>query len=237
MLENTIIARRPEISRRNVLIGGGMLAVLPGTLLPTAAHAASFAAGLPVPPSGRLGFGIIRKGSRLGSHVLTFSGQGNRLTVQAEVSLIYKLLGITLYHYSHHCTETWEGGQVVAVDSHTDDNGTPWHLSARRETAGLVVEANGTTLYTAPANAMPATHWNQRQLDGPWINTESGKLLHPHVAPAGAETIPAVGGRLLDARRFGISGEVQLVMWYDRLGWAGLSFDRGGSSIRYERQA
>jgi hypothetical protein len=34
-----------------------------------------------------------------------------------------------------------------------------------------------------------------------------------------------------------LSGEVQMVMWYDRVGWAGLSFNRGGAPIRYERQA
>lgn len=219
------------IARRELLIGGGALALLPA-MQPSLAHAAQ-----PVPPTDRLGFDILRKGSPLGSHVLTFATQANRLTVKVEVSLIYKLLGITLYHYAHHCTEVWDGGQIVALDSQTDDNGTPGRLTARREAAGLVVEATGIQRYTAPANALPATHWNQHELDGPWINTQNGKLLRPHVAPAGAETIPAVGGRSLNARRFDLSGDVQMVMWYDRLGWAGLSFNRGGAPIRYERQA
>lgn len=221
------------IARRGVLIGGGACALLSGGLIASAAVAAV----LPVPPSGRLGFDIMRKGTRLGSHTLAFTTQANRLTVQSEVSLIYKLLGITLYHYKHHCIEIWDGGQVVAIDSRTDDNGTPFQLSARRETGGLVVNATGTPRYTAPANALPASHWNQRELDGPWINTQNGKLLRPHVTPGSEETIPAAGGRSLTARRFDLSGEVQMAMWYDRLGWAGLSFDRGGSAIRYERQA
>ncbi len=220
------------IARRELLIGGGALTLLPGLLLPAAARAAP-----PPPPGDRLGFDILRKGSPLGHHVLTFATAGNRLTVKVEVSLLYKLLGITLFHYSHHCTEVWDGGEVVALDSRTDDNGMPRQLTARRGAGGLVVEATGTPRYTAPANALPATHWNQHELDGPWINTENGKLLRPHVAPAGTETIPAAGGRSLNARRFDLSGEVQMVMWYDRIGWAGLSFDRGGATIRYERQA
>ena len=218
--------------RRQVLIGGTMAVLLPDLLLPASGHAA-----LPVPPSGRLGFDILRKGSRLGSHELTFAQQGDRLTVQAEVNLIYKLLGITLYHYSHHCTETWEGGQVVALETRTDDNGKPHHLSARRTSAGLEVQASDTPRYVAPANALPATHWNQHELDGPWINTQDGRLFHPRVNPEGTEAISAAGGRKIEARRYDVSGDVQMVMWYDRVGWAGLSFERGGSPIRYERRA
>lgn len=216
--------------RRELLIGGGS-AVLAG-LLPAAARAA-----MPVPPGDRLGFDILRKGSPLGSHVLTFTSAGDRLTVKVAVGLTYKLLGITLYHYTHHCTEVWDGGEVVALDSRTDDNGKPCALTARREAGGLVVEATGMARYTAPANALPATHWNQRELDGPWINTQDGKLLRPRVAPGGAETIPAAHGRSLNARRFDLSGDVQMAMWYDRVGWAGLSFVRSGSPVRYERQA
>jgi hypothetical protein len=220
------------ISRRQVVIGGAALMLLPNLLIPTGAYAA-----LPVPPSGRLGFNILRKGSPLGSHELTFSQQGDKLTVQIEVHLLYKLLGLTLYHYTHHCTESWESGQVVALDSRTDDNGTPHHMSARRGPPGLVVQGSDAPRYTAPANAMPATHWNQHELDGPWINTQDGKLVHPRVSPAGSETIPAAGGRKIEARRYNLTGDVQMAMWYDRLGWAGLSFERGGSPIRYERRA
>lgn len=228
------------MARRDLLIGGVASALLPTMLLPSVARAAALSgagAGLAVPPGGRLGFDILRKGSPLGSHMLTFASAGDRLTVKVEVNLVYRLLGMTLYRYAHHCTEIWDSGQVVALDSRTDDNGKPAQLTARRQAGGLVVEATGMPRYTAPANSLPATHWNQHELDGPWINTQTGKLLRPHVAPGGTENIPAAQGRTLNARRFDLSGEVQMVMWYDRIGWAGLSFTRDGTPIRYERQA
>jgi hypothetical protein len=220
------------LARRELLIGGvmggGALALLPSPLR---------AAALPVPLGNRLGFDVLRKGSQLGTHVVSFAQAGNRLTVHVEVSLIYKLLGITIYHYTHHCTESWEGSEVVTLDCRTNDNGTAYEVSAKREAGGLVVQASGQPRYTAPAGALPATHWNQRELDGPWINTQNGKLARPRVTAAGNETIPAAGGRALTARRFDLSGDVKMAMWYDRQGWAGLSFDRGGAPIRYERQA
>ena len=218
--------------RREILIGGALLATLP------ALPARAAAAGLPVPTGNRLRFDITRKGSKLGTHELSFGPGTDGLTVHVAVELAYKILGVTLYHYTHRATEIWAGDQVVAVQSATNDNGDQYSVTARRGPAGLAVQGTKAPRYIAPANALPATHWNQRELDGPWINTQDGRLMRPKVTAEHVETIPAGGGRSLSARRFNLSGEVQLDMWYDdRLGWSGLSFTKGGALIRYERQA
>ena len=125
----------------------------------------------------------------------------------------------------------------MSLESRTNDNGKPFHIIASRGPAGLSVQADGAARYVAPANALPATHWNQRQLSGPWINTQTGQLMRPRVVPGGVEKIVAAGGALLEARRYELTGDAQLSMWYDKVGWAGLSFNKGGTLIRYERQA
>jgi hypothetical protein len=215
------------LDRRQMMIGGSLMAVLPFPL-----HAA-----LPVPADNRLCFDIVRKGSTLGTHEVTFAMSGDRLTVTVAVNLVYKILGVTLYRYTHRATEIWEDGRVIALHTTTDDNGEKYQVSGKRGGTGLVIEGTKAPRYTAPANALPATHWNQSELDGPWINTQDGRLMHPKVTPGKIETIPADGGRKVIARRFSLSGDVQLDMWYDdRLGWTGLRFSRGGSVIRYERQ-
>lgn len=216
------------IDRRQMLAGG-----LAFTALPTIARAA-----LPIPPGNRLGFDIVRKGSTLGTHALTFTPSIDGVVVHVVVDLVYKIMGLTLYHYAHRATETWAGGQIVALETSTDDNGTKYDLNGRREGASLVIQGNRTARYVAPADAMPATHWNRRELDGPWINTQDGKLLHPHVAPGATETIPAANGATARGRRYALTGDAQLDMWYDdHLGWTGLSFVKSGTAVRYERQA
>ena len=215
------------IARRQLLLAGGALALAPAALR---------AAPPPVPPGDRLAFDVLLKAKKMGTHVIGFTQAGDRLGVHVEVALAYRLLGITLYRYSHRCNESWEGDEMVAADSHTDDNGKLYAMSVRRGAGGLIVEGSDNLRYTAPASAVLSTHWNQRELDAPWINPQDGKLLHPRVAAAGSETIPAVGGRSLSARRFNLSGDVDMSIWYDRVGWAGIAFSRDGSAVRYERQ-
>ncbi|WP_206240199.1 DUF6134 family protein [Novosphingobium terrae] len=215
------------IDRRGMLAGAAALTIVPQTLR----------AALQVPLANRLGFDILRSGKKLGTHILTFEPGNGTLTVRVMVELAFKIAGITLYHYRHEAIERWEGERVVALDTQTDDNGTAHRVTARREGNVLMVEADKLARYAAPADALPATHWNRRELDGPWINTQDGKILRPHVAAQGIESIPAAGGATLHARRYALTGDVKLDMFYDdRQGWAGLSFVKGGAPVRYERQ-
>jgi len=215
------------IERRGVLLGGAMLAGMPAMLR----------AALPV-PGDRLGFDIIRKGVKLGTHQLTFERSGDTLTVQAAVDLVLKIGFITVYRYSHHATERWVGDQIVALQTNSSDNGTPNQVSGRRDASGLVIEGTKAPRYVAPANALPAMHWNRRELDGPLINVQDGRLMHPKVAPIGSDMIPTAAGAQIRANHYTLTGDVQLDMWYDaRPSWAGLSFKvMDGSTIRYERQ-
>jgi hypothetical protein len=215
------------IDRRELFMAGGALA-----LVPAAARAA-----LPIPPGNRLGFDILRKGSKLGTHMLSFHAAGDLLTVEILVEIIFKIGPITLYHYTHRATERWQGDQVIGIEAHTDDNGTKSQVVARRDEPGFAVEGPKSGRYVAPPNAMPATHWNRRELEGPWINTQDGRLMRPHVASLGIDNAPTTAGGNLPARHFKLTGDVQMDMWYDdRLGWAGLSFVMGGAPIQYLRQ-
>lgn len=216
------------IDRREMLVGGAMLAALPG-----AARAA-----LPIPAGDRLGFDIIRKGSRLGAHVLTFERSGNDLTVRVAMELVVKAAFITLYRYRHSAVEHWSGDQVVALETATDDGGTKYVVTGKRTPAGLVIEATGRPRFVAPADASPATHWNRHQLDGPWINTQDGKIFRPKVVLAGSEAIATARAGPVKANRYQLSGDVAMALWYDaRPSWAGLSFTgKDGTEIRYVRQ-
>ncbi len=215
------------IERRGVVMGGAMLAAMPSMLR----------AALPV-PGDRLGFDIIRKGTKLGTHQLSFERRGDALTVQVAADLVVKIGFITLYRFSHHATEHWLGDQLVALQTTTSDNGTAQQVSGHRDATGFVVEGSKAQRYVAPANALPATHWNRRELDGPLINAQDGRLMRPRIAPIGSDMIPTASGAPIRANHYALSGDLQLDMWYDpRPSWAGLSFKApDGSTIRYERQ-
>jgi hypothetical protein len=216
------------IVRRDMLVGGALLAALPSVSR----------AALPVPTGNRLGFDIIRNGKRLGAHVLTFERDDDSLVVRVSVELVVKAAFITLYRYRHSAIERWAGDKVVELETSTDDHGKKFAVTGRRDGRGLVIEGTGTPRYVAPANALPATHWNRRQLDGPWINTQDGKLARPRVTRQGADDIQTARAGFLRATHFALSGDVEFDLWYDNQpSWAGLRFKgKDGSLIRYERQ-
>lgn len=216
------------IDRRDVLLGGVALVAIPSPGL----------AALPVPPGNRLGFDIIRNGSKIGTQVLTFERSANGLTINVVAQMAVKIAFITVYRYNLRVTERWVGDQVVSLDSTTNDNGTKYTVKARRDASGFVVEGSATPRYIAPANALPATHWNRRQLDGPWINPQDGKLTHPTVTKSGVESVPTTLGKPVTAQKFVLGGDIQWDMWYDQTpAWAGLlAKQKDGSQIRYLRQ-
>jgi hypothetical protein len=191
-----------------------------------------------VPPGDALSFQVIREGSVIGAHTLNFDrSDPYGLVVRVSVDLSVGIGPIKLFRYKHRATETWKNGQVVSVVSETDDNGKHVWVRALRDSAGLVVEASETARYVAPDDALPATHWNRKMLDGPLINTQTGQLMRPHVTHEGEDRIPTAEGREIEADHFAMNGDASLDTWYDTASiWAGIMFKAAdGSQVRYER--
>jgi len=216
------------IARRELL--GGALALM----VPVPALATS----LPLPPGNRLGFDVWRGSRQLGTHDLVFHPTPDGVLVDVAVDIAFRLGPITLYHYSHQAHERWIDGQVAQISTMTNDNGTRYRVEGRRDARGLTVAPGGHAAYLAPTDALPATHWNHRELDGAWINTQNGELIRPHVAPEGTIMVETAGGKPLRVRRYALTGPVDLTMWYDEAQvWAGLSFVKAGADVRYVRRS
>ena len=221
------------IGRRSLIVGGGAFLCARQLRADTAANPGL----LSTPPGKSLAFAVMRKGSKIGEHMLTFDGDGNNLTVHVAVELKVGVGFITLFRYKHSATEMWQNGQLVALDTVTNDDGTPNKVTGRASTAGFQVEGTKARLYTAPPDALPATHWNHKVLNVPWINTQDGRLLRPKITPMGPDLIPVASGAKIQADHFALSGDAILETYYDSgSNWAGLNFKAGdGSLILYER--
>ncbi len=225
------------LGRRNLVIGGGAFICLRPAL--AFAEAAAQSSLLSPPPGKALGFAVVRKGSKIGEHLLTFDDAGNgNLTIHVAVQLKVGIGPIALFRYTHNATETWKNAQLVSLETQTNDDGKPYKVTGRKSPdAGFLVEGTKAPLYTAPENALPATHWNRKMLDGPMINTQDGRLMHPTITPIGKDAIPVATGARITANHFSLTGDAVLDTWYDdTANWAGLSFKAGdGSDVVYER--
>lgn len=218
------------IDRRTLLLGAGLAST-------TTIGMAEASSALPVPPLGRLGFRIMRQGSRIGEHHSTFERKGDALTIRAEAEIIVRLMGISVFRYAHHATEQWQGGEFATLQTKTNDDGTSYWVDAERAGSGLVVSGSAQNRYVAPAEALPMTHWNRSQVRLPKINPQKGDLLRPAVIDRGIEQVAVASGGTIAARRYQFTGQAILDVWYDADGyWAALAFLGGDQSrITLER--
>lgn len=213
------------IGRRTLLLAGA------------AAVARKAAAALPVPPDNELAFRLIRHGSDIGRHILTFERQGDVLTVRAAVDARLSFLSITIARYTHRAVETWQGETLVGLTAETNKNGQHQWMNARRTSEGLVVLGSQTARYIAPEPAIGVSYWNKRMLNGPMISLDDGVLVRPKVAELRPEAIPLASGTTIPAEHYNLSGAFSADVWYDRTNtWAALAVTiSDGSEVHYER--
>ena len=181
-------------------------------------------------------FAILRDGAPVGTHRLTFERAARRTVVRVGDRHRRQLRPLTVYRFAQRVAETWTGDGFFAIDSHTDDNGTPAWMHAERD-------ASGSCRWPAAAprpmprrpGALASTYWNPAILGVPVISSQDGQL---HRArgdrrPGGAG---ARGRRLVLARRSEMRGDPDLEIWYDlHARWAHLRLRRYGSVITYLR--
>ena len=194
-------------------------------------------AALPVPADNELAFRLIRHGSEIGRHTLTFERQGDRLNVHIAVDAQITLFSIPIAHYTHRAVETWQGDTLVGLSGQTNKNGDHEWINARRTDEGLVVLGSKTARYVAPPQAIGITYWNKRMLNGPMISMDDGVLVRTKVAEVRTEAIPVASGGHIPAEHYNISGVFNVDVWYDHTDmWASLALNiSDGSEVRYER--
>jgi hypothetical protein len=223
------------ISRRGLVAAAAMASLLPGDATQAATLARS---ALPVPPGGMIAFRLRRRGDVIGSHILSFLQQGTALVVSIAVDILIKFLGIPVYRYSHRASERWLGDQFMSIESRTDLDGLPRRMHAIRQAHGLVVEGSRAESYVAPSTALPATYWNQAMLGRKLINAEDGRLMSVTVTEGKEEEpVPRAFGQNQLARRYSITGDLDLDIWYDDAGqWAHLERITYGAPVSYEKR-
>lgn len=196
------------IGRRQLLTAGV------GLLIPTAALAA---------PPPRLAFAVFRNGTKVGEHVMAFSGNDDARTVSTDVNMVVKVGPVPVYRYKHTAVEKWVDGKFVSIETTTNGNGKVYRASGRAM-GGHVAIVGPTGASRAPADAVPLSHWNQANFGRPLFNQQEGKMLK-------------VTCTKVKPGHWQVRGEAEIDDFYDASGnWMAL---RGkledGSRLEYKR--
>jgi len=205
-----------------------LLRALPAVLaVPAVARAAE--------PRAPITFTVLRGGSPIGTHRVDFLRGGDEPVVEIAIDLAVRLVGLTLYSYTHRAREEWGGGMLRRLDARTDDNGTGTELRARASNGGLAVEGSGGT-FLAPPDTKPTSYWleamtRRTQL----LDTQRGVLIDVAARETGRERA-RIAGRDLEMRVYEVTGDLNSRLGYAENGeWVDLEFVARGARIRYRR--
>ena len=195
-------------TRRGLLLAGG------GTLaLATLGRAAGATGAVPAPP-GDLGFDVFRSGDHIGSHTIRFDRDGDAVSVAIDIELAVTVLFVTVFRYAHTNRETWQGGRLERIRTRTDNNGEALCVDGERQGDRLKVEASAGR-YELPPDVIPTSYWNYGTVDrSRLLNSQKGTPMDVRVAAGAVETVPGDGG-VIEARRYAMSGDLELDLWYD----------------------
>ncbi len=176
-------------------------------------------------------FDIMRKGERIGYHVVQARETPAGLAVETRIELKVKFGPLPLYRYRHVALEVWRDGELQSISSKTNDNGERAFLEARRENGVLIVDGaayNG----PAPIDAMPASYWNRAVVSARTVlNTQNGEIITVETSRLG-ETAAPFGGA---GEQYRVVGTVALDVWYDGENWVGFDCVVDGEELTYRR--
>ena len=187
----------------------------------------------PVPPSNRFAFSVWRKGSQIGEHRLTFREDGDQLIVDVDINLEVSFGFVTLFRYTHHNTEVWQGDRLLSLDSETHDDGDDYKLSVRQN--GDVLDVDGFSgRFQVPADTLSSSYWNPETIyRSNILDTQRGFLMDLDTEWLGEETVESGTGPVA-ANRYRVTGDLTMDIWYSDAGqWVKLDFDTRGTTISY----
>jgi hypothetical protein len=161
----------------------------------------------------------------IGRQVLTFWCDGDRLVVDTTVDVAVRMLFLTIYRHEARYRGVWQGDRLIRFESHTDDDGKILEVFARAAGGRVIIDGpNGQS--EAPLTVVPNHPWNHDVIARTLLfDPVDGKVLQVDVTDAGEEAIELAGRRVM-ARKYLVSGDLKLELWYDL----------GGAWVRWRMQ-
>jgi hypothetical protein len=167
------------------------------------------------PAAGTINFAVLRNGEQIGTTMMRIARDGTETVADVVTHIQVKIAYFTVYHFDQSETERWVGEKLVAMKSHTDDNGTVHEVSATRNGDVLLVDADGKIATLDPA-LIPVSLWNSSLVRTTVaLNPQDGSVIPVSVVDHGEEPL-VLQGRPTTAHHYSIRTSYPQEVWYDR---------------------
>ena len=183
-------------------------------------------------------FDIKRNGKNIGTHEVNFQIRNEQLLVEAKTRIRVKFLFFTAFKFDYTAKEIWQDGEIVSLQSFTNDNGKITNVNLEYG-ANVVNVINDGKNYSNSLDGPVYTtnHWNPNVLNASEVlNTITGKSNKIQIDQMEKEMVPTSTGER-PAMHHRYNGELNNISsWYDdKMRWVGLIFQgKDGSLISYE---
>lgn len=184
---------------------------------------------------GDLRFRVLRKGSTIGEHRVTFRAAGNRLVVNTHIEITVKALFLTKFRLKHDAEEIWQAGRLVAVESTTDDDGTRLQVSGRAVEGGFRIHGEDGPFLASAHLLTSNSLWNSRILDADrLIDVQHGGEIGLVAKPLGEALVEVPQGQVRASRHRIITPHYSGIVFYDDgRSWVKALIETRGQLIEY----
>lgn len=171
----------------------------------------------------------------IGFHRFNLTTSGEMQELRGEARFRVKVLGLTVFDYSHENVELWQDDCLQYIEASTDNNGSDLSVYGTSDGDSLVVRGTESSS-RLPGCVMSFAYWNPEILEqSRLLNAQTGEYLEVSIEPLGEQTLQDRGTTALHYRIR--SSESDIELWYtsDR-DWLALStITDGGRELRYRR--
>lgn len=182
-----------------------------------------------------LRFRVLRKGSTIGEHRVTFRAAGDHLVVNTHIEITVKGLFLTKFRLKHEAEEIWQAGRLVAVESTTDDDGTRLQVSGRAVEGGFRIHGEDGPFLASAHLLTSNSLWNSRILDADrLIDVQHGEEVGLVAKPLGEALVEVPQGQVRASRHRIITPYYAGIVFYDHdWSWVKALIEARGQLIEY----
>jgi len=182
-------------------------------------------------------FEVLLDDKPIGFHNFYLSSNGENHELRGEARFNVKLLGFTVYDYSHRNLEIWQRNCLQQIEASTDDNGDELFVRGNRDGERMLLESSSGNQGVSGC-VMSFAYWNpdileQQQL----LNAQTGEYLDVEVLSLGEKTLQLKGREVAALHYRLVTDENEIDLWYsgDRDWLALSSITSGGRQLYYRR--
>jgi len=164
-------------------------------------------------------YDVLRKGKKIGTHVISFYGSPDALKVQAETHMQVDVMFITAFKYKYDSTELFCGTKLQSVDTYINNNGDEFAVPVKLDaTGGAYISESTTGQVTLSDPFITSNHWDKSVTATGILNTATGLIDRVEISPPSQADADGI-------QTYAVRGDINYDTRYDAEGnWNGMRF-------------